>query len=177
MEKYKILTMPNPILRKDSSEVNEIDSTVINIAKRMVFTLTSNDLGLGLAAPQIGKNLRIIVVSVREVKDEDNKIIQKAIPLTVFINPVITKFSKSKNIEEEGCLCYLGYYGPVERPSKIKFEALTLDGKKVKMNAAGLFARVIQHEIDHLNGILFIDRLTDKTKLRKIDIENENYIN
>lgn len=174
MKPYKIITLPSPILRKKSKEVTKIDNNIKNIAERMLFTLKESELGLGLAAPQIGENIRIIAVGVNEARDKQGKIIQKEIPLTIFINPEITKLSKTKDIEEEGCLCLLGYYGPVERPTKIKFKALTLDGREIKVNASGLFARIVQHEVDHLEGVLFVDRLTDKSKLRKVKIEADD---
>lgn len=173
MKPYKILTIPNPILRKKSKPISKIDNEIKEIGERMLFTLGGSELGLGLAAPQVGKNLRIIAVGAQEIRDEDNRILQKEIPLTIFVNPIITKFSKAKVIADEGCLCYVNYYGPVERSQKIRFEAQTLDGKKKKINASGLFARIIQHEVDHLDGILFIDKLTDKSKLRRISSDED----
>ncbi len=174
MKPYKILTIPNPILRKESKEITALDEKTLNLAERMLFTLTENKLGLALAAPQIGENVRMIVIGVNEQRDTEGKIIQKAIPLAAYINPVITKFSKEKEIDEEGCMSYIGYYGPVERSKKVKFKAMDINGKEVKKNASGLLARIIQHEVDHLDGILFVDRLTDKNKLRKVEIENKN---
>ena len=171
MKPFKILTIPNPILREKAKEIPKVDIKVKKVAERMLFTLSESKLGLALAAPQIGESIRLIVVGVSEQKDSEGRVTQKEIPPAAYINPVITKLSKDKEVEEEGCMSYLGYYGPVERSKKVKMKAKTLDGKEIKVNASGLFAKIIQHEVDHLDGILFIDRLTDKSKLRKVKLE------
>ncbi|MDO8507407.1 MAG: peptide deformylase [bacterium] len=168
MKKVEILASPNPILRKKSKEVEKIDEKIKTVIENMTIALEASEIeGLAIAAPQIGESVRIILVRVNEARDKDGKLIQKAIPLTAFINPVITKLSKDKVILDEGCLSYPGYFGPVERPKKIRFEAITIGGKREKMNASGLLARIVQHEVDHLDGILFIDLITDKSKLTK----------
>lgn len=171
MKKVKILTEPNPILRKKAKKIEKIDPKVKTIIDKMVTVLDSNEWSLGLAAPQIGESLRIIAIMARETRNKEGKLIHKAIPLSIFINPEIIKFSKNKIVDDEGCFSYPGYFGPVERPSKIRFVALTPENKQVKINASGLLARIVQHEIDHLNGILFIDRIEDKNKLKKLNIE------
>lgn len=168
MKKVEILTSPNPILRKKSKEVEKIDEKVKTVIEDMTIALESSEIeGLAIAAPQIGESVRVILVRVNESRDKNGKVIQKSIPLTAFINPVITKLSKDKILIDEGCLSYPGYFGPVERPRKIRFEAITVENKKTKVNAAGLLARIVQHEVDHLDGILFIDRVIDKSKLTK----------
>lgn len=101
--------------------------------------------GIGLAAPQVGLLLRLIVIALND-------------KLMAFINPKITKFSWRKEVDEEGCLSVPGKFGPVKRSKIIKVEALDERGKLLKFKAKDLFARVIQHEIDHLDGILFIDK-------------------
>lgn len=170
MEKYKIITLPNPILRKKAKKVEKIDESIKTIIKNMICALDMSEIaGLAIAAPQIGESIRVIVVRVNEAKDNDGNIIQKEIPLTVYINPTIIKYSKEKVVSEEGCLSYPYYYGPVERAKKVRFEAMNNKGKNVKTNASGLFARIVQHEVDHLDGILFIDKVTDKSKLRKVE--------
>lgn len=174
MKKVEILTLPNPILRQKAKEISKIDKNLESIIERMTFALESSEIeGLAIAAPQIGESVRLILVKVREQRDKDGKIVQKEIPLTAYINPEITKFSKEKTIMEEGCLSYPNHYGPVERPKKIKFEATTLSGKRIKKNTAGILAKIIQHEVDHLDGILFIDKLTDKSKLKKVEPKND----
>lgn len=174
MNKIEILTLPNPILRKKAKEVEKINENVKTVIENMTLALESSEIeGLAIAAPQIGESVRIILIRVREQRDKEGIIIQKEIPLTAYINPVITKFSKEKKILEEGCLSYPNYYGSVERSSKIRFEATTMSGKKIKKNAAGILAKIVQHEVDHLDGILFIDYITDKSKLKKTKSKDE----
>jgi peptide deformylase len=173
MKKVEILTLPSPILRKKAKKIDKIDKKTEATIKKMIRALKASEIeGLAIAAPQIGESIRLIVVRVREQRDKDGKIIQKEIPLTAYINPEITKFSKEKCVLEEGCLSCPNYYGPVERPAKIKFEATTIEGKKIKRSTAGILAKIIQHEVDHLDGILFIDRVTDKSKLRKVELKD-----
>jgi peptide deformylase len=148
-----ILINPNPILRKKSTPVEpteilkpKFQALLLDMAETMI----KKD-GAGLAAPQIGQNIRTIVIH------NNNK--------TVFlINPQITKRSWAKEIEEEGCLSVLDskgeiIYAPVERHKKINCVYLDEKGLKKKINAEKLLARVLQHEIDHLDGILFIDKI------------------
>lgn len=174
MKMIEIITFPNPILRKKAKPVQKIDERVKKVIENMTLALEQSEIeGLAIAAPQIGESIRIILIRVNEQRDSEGKLVQKEIPLTAYINPAITKCSKEKNILEEGCLSYPNYYGPVERPVKIRFEAVTVDGKKVKKNAAGILAKIVQHEVDHLEGILFIDRMDDKSKLRKAKSKDE----
>ena len=152
-KQLKIVLHPNPILRKMSLEIdneyilsNKMKTFLADIEK----TMKEKD-GAGLAAPQVGENIRLIVVL------HNNK--------TLFlINPKITKKSWAKKVEEEGCLSVLGkkgeiIYGPVSRHKKINCIYLDKKGNKKALATQDLLARVIQHEIDHLDGILFIDRL------------------
>lgn len=142
-----ILTNPNPVLRQRAEEIRpeEIRSPAI---QKLVFDMKETVIpagGIGLAAPQVGLSLRLIVV-VNESKT------------LAFINPKIVKFSWRKEVGEEGCLSVPGKFGPVKRSKIIKVEAYDERGKLLKFKAKDLFARVIQHEVDHLNGILFIDK-------------------
>jgi peptide deformylase len=134
----------NPFLRQKSKEVEKITPQIRDLIQEMREIMLQND-GVGLAAPQIGESLRIIVCQI------DDKFYS-------FINPKILKTSKKTVVFEEGCLSLPFIYGEVERPEKIIFEALDFYGKKIKIKAFGLLARVVQHEIDHLDGILFIDK-------------------
>ncbi len=134
----------NKILRQKSLPVQHLDKDVHLLVEEMRKIMEENN-GIGLAAIQVGRPERVIVVEV------DNK-------FYAFINPQIIKKSKKTIVMEEGCLSLPGIFGDVERPEKITFRALNLRGKKVKMKVFGLLARVIQHEIDHLDGILFIDK-------------------
>ncbi|HXV28456.1 MAG TPA: peptide deformylase [bacterium] len=112
--------------------------------------------GVGLAANQIGLNLRVIVLECRA-----NPRYPRAhdFPLEVWINPEITKYSKKKEMSGEGCLSIPGYRGLVPRSRSVSFEAWTPQGKKIKRTVRGFHARVIQHEVDHLNGFFYIDRM------------------
>lgn len=156
-----ILLNPNPILRKKSEplEIADILKPEFQaLLADMAETMTKKD-GAGLAAPQIGKNIRMIVIQ------NDKNIL-------FLINPMITKKSWARETEEEGCLSVLDdkgeiIYAPVERYKKINCIYLNEKGEKKKLIAEKLFARVIQHEIDHLDGILFIDRIVEKNKLTK----------
>jgi peptide deformylase len=169
MAKKKVLTVPDERLKIVSQPVEEITPEVKQIIRDLLDTLRKNERpGVGLAAPQIGKNLRIIVLETDGYQRENGDLVD-VIPRTVLINPVIKKYSNEKVEIEEGCLSVPNLLGPVTRPKKIRVEATDENGKKICINTAGFLARVLQHEIDHLNGILFIDLVEDKSRLIKID--------
>jgi len=170
-----VLTLPNKSLRIKSIEVEKIDQDLMNFIYDMVDTLRSKP-GLGLAAPQVGKNIRLIIIESNGYQDENGNTISETIPLMVLINPEIIKFSRDKVEMDEGCFSVPDLFGLVTRPKKIKLIALDINGRKVQLNASGLLARVIQHEIDHLDGILFIDHITDKSKLRMVKMEQDQEI-
>jgi peptide deformylase len=170
-----VLTLPNKSLRIKSIEVEKIDQDLMNFIDDMVDTLRSKP-GLGLAAPQVGKNIRLIIIESKGSQDENGNTIYETIPLMVLINPEIIKFSRDKVEMDEGCFSVPDLFGLVTRPKKIKLIALDINGRKVQLNASGLLARVIQHEIDHLDGILFIDHITDKSKLRMVKMEQDQEI-
>jgi peptide deformylase len=141
----KIVTYPNKILRKKAQEIeNVLDPKIQELAKGMIKAMGKGK-GIGLAAPQVGKSLSLITIDF-----QDN-------PLVLF-NPKINFFSKKKEEAEEGCLSLPKQFGQVERSHKVRVKAVDSEGKKIKFKAEGLFARVLQHEIDHLNGILIIDK-------------------
>lgn len=154
-----ILINPNPILRKKSELIDDVkilEKDFQNLLLDMEETMLKKD-GAGLAAPQVGKNIRAVVISHNNA--------------TLFlINPQITKKSWAKEIEEEGCLSVLNdkgeiIYAPIERHKKVNCIYINEKGEKKKIMADRLFARVIQHELDHLDGILFIDRLKANQKI------------
>jgi len=148
-----ILNHPHPILRKKSrpltaEEINssKIQSLISNLAKTMI----TKD-GVGLAAPQVGENVQLLAL-----RDEEK--------IIIMINPQITKKSWAKDVNEEGCLSVLDkngniIFGNVERHKKVQCLYLNAKGKKQKISAENILARIIQHETDHLDGILFIDKL------------------
>ena len=141
----KIIKYPNDFLRTKTQEVKDFkDSRLAGLVSDMAKTMEV-EKGVGLAAPQVGSDLRICTIQA------DDK-------TYVLINPKIKSSSRKKDIFEEGCLSFPGKFFPVERPIKVKVQARDSEGKKVKIKADGLFARVLQHEIDHLDGILVIDR-------------------
>ncbi|HPA25352.1 MAG TPA: peptide deformylase [bacterium] len=143
----KIITHPNPILRKKSREIKHeeiLRADFKKLVKDMAKTMLEKD-GVGLAAPQVGKNIRLIVVN-----SEDG--------VMAFINPKILKKSWRKKIGEEGCLSLPDIFMLVKRHYGVEVEFLNLEAKKQKIKAKDLLARVFQHEIDHLDGVLFIDK-------------------
>lgn len=149
----KILTIGNPILRKKSNPVKKVDKYIEKLVEELKKTLIKSEIpAVGLSAPQIGELLRVIVYR------ENDKIYS-------LINPKIVK-KKSKIKFEEGCLSIPGVYGEVERSNTILIQALNLSGKTIEIVKEGLPAVIVQHEIDHLDGILFIDRIKDLKKLR-----------
>lgn len=144
----KIVKYPDDFLRRKTREVkvHELkDPKVQRLAFDMVKTMEI-EKGVGLAAPQVGSDLRICVIRI------DGE-------AYILINPKIKSSSRKKDIFEEGCLSFPGKFFPVERPIRVKAQARDIEGKKVKIKADGLLARVLQHEIDHLEGILVIDRV------------------
>lgn len=173
----KIIQKENPLLREISKPVpiQDIKSTKIqNILKEMRISLDSQDDGVAIAAPQIGYSLRIFIVSKRvddivkkskrrklDVSEKDSNedgTEMKNLTDLVFINPVIKKLSKEKKIMEEGCLSVRYLYGEVKRSNKATVEAYDQNGNKFERGGTGLLAQIFQHEIDHLDGILFIDK-------------------
>ena len=135
----------NPLLRKKSRAIEKIDGSVLQLTKDVIETMYKNN-GVGLTACQVGKNIRIFVVAKELSKKQ------------VFINPDIVKMSKKTDVFEEGCLSLPNVFIKKERAKSLKIKALDESGKQFKLKAKGLLARVIQHENDHLNGILIVDK-------------------
>lgn len=151
----KIITQPSPILRKKSVEINpkiaktrEFKTLISAMAKTMIKTD-----GVGLAAPQIGKNIRLVVINSKN-------------GVLCLINPKLTKKSWARELGQEGCLSIPGIFGVVKRHKKVSLTYYDQDGKKIKLTAEGMMARVIQHEVDHLDGILFIDKASAVEKVQ-----------
>ena len=145
----KILTEPDPFLRQKSSEVDKVDDEIRKLMDDMLDTMYEAP-GIGLAAIQIGIPKRIIVI---DLSKEEKK------PL-YFVNPKIILKSKQNSTYEEGCLSVPGQFAEIDRPDKCHISYLGYDGKKQDLKAEGLLATCIQHEMDHLEGILFIDYLS-----------------
>jgi peptide deformylase len=144
----RVRVFPDPELRRVSEEVILPDESVRALVGDM-FRIMGEEGGIGLAAPQVGVSKRVIVVSVEE----------KGFERLALINPVIVFSSRETVVFEEGCLSIPGVRADVERPSRVVVRGITRSGRLVEIDAADLLARVLQHEIDHLNGVLFIDRL------------------
>ena len=153
--KRKILIEPDPILRKKCEPLEKVDDDIRKLMQDMLETMYDAP-GIGLAAVQIGILKRLIVIDIS--KDE-----KKRDPLFL-INPVILKSSKKTSTYEEGCLSLPGQFAEIERPAECLLKYIDLSGKEKELKAEGLLSTCIQHEVDHLNGILFIDYLS---KLKK----------
>ena len=166
----EILKYPDPLLAKKSKAVKRVDDNVKKLIKDMIETMQAAP-GVGLAAPQVGELVRVITVNVSMVIPEQQQGKWESEPFAL-INPKIKKKS-GQQVFEEGCLCLPGIVGPVKRASDITVEALDKNGNKVKIEATGFLATVIQHEIDHLEGIVFIDRIEDKSLIREISPKQE----
>ena len=154
----EILTKENPRLRIKATRVPRVDDTVRRLMDDMVETMLDAP-GVGLAATQVGVSLRVIVMKV------DNQIYTLA-------NPEIVR-SSGEQVGYEGCLSVPGYIGEVARAEKVVLRALNRNGKEVRLKGEALLARAMQHEIDHLDGILFIDRLTSLDTLREVEVGAE----
>ena len=155
MSQRKIVIEPDPILREKSVKLEKVDDELRTLLDDMLETMYAAP-GIGLAAVQIGILKRLIVIDIS--KDQEKKS-----PLFL-INPEIIFKSKKTSIHEEGCLSLPGHFAEIERPAECQVKFIDYNGKKKELQANGLLATCIQHEIDHLNGILFIDYLS---KLKK----------
>jgi peptide deformylase len=146
-----ILIIPDKRLRLVSEPVKKIDAEVKKLVEDMFETMYEAP-GIGLAAIQVGVPKRIVTMDLSK-KDEDKA-------QRVFINPEIVWSSDEKNVHEEGCLSIPEFYEDVERPAQVRVKYLDLDGKEQEIEASGLLATCLQHEIDHINGVLFIDHIS-----------------
>jgi peptide deformylase len=145
----KIFTYPDEVLRKKAQPVENIDAHISELLNDMTETMY-NQKGVGLAAPQVGVSLRVVVIDTTSGEQPDT--------LLHLINPVITA-AEGEQTGEEGCLSIPGEYEPVRRYSKVTVSALNLAGEEIEFDAEGFLARAVQHELDHLEGVLFIDRI------------------
>lgn len=183
----EVLTYPNPTLRKMSKPVEKVTEELVQFSKDMLETMYASH-GVGLAAPQVGRLDRLIVIDTRPKDDEGNPVeedmtdLEKKIeyPL-ILINPEI-KVKKDKTTYGEGCLSVPGFVEIVERANYIEVDALNIKGEKVTLKTDGLLAICIQHEIDHLDGKLFIDRLSFiksnkiKNRIKKYGYEHHDAV-
>ena len=156
----KILEIPNPILRQRAKKVRRVDKKLLELAHDMVETMREAG-GVGLAANQVGELRRLIVIQLPEEEEA-----------RIYINPEILRREGQREVEE-GCLSYPGYKGIVNRSMWVKFGALDHTETAVKIKAECLLAQAMEHEVDHLNGILYLDHLADHTKLYRVDEDGE----
>lgn len=154
----KIIKFPNPILRKKAKAVKKVTPEIVKLMDDMVETMHAAP-GVGLAAPQVARSIRVIVVDIG------------AGPLAV-ANPKILEKSGSQ-VFKEGCLCFPGVEAPVERAAHIKLKGLGRDGKVLTITADGFLATVFQHEVDHLEGIVFIDKVKDPSLIHFVPPKSE----
>jgi peptide deformylase len=154
-----IRTLPDPILRKKTRRVSAIDRSIKKLVADMRETLHIDAGRVGLAAPQVGVSLRITVIGIPDEED------------IILINAEIVR-RKGQRLVSEGCLSIPGYVGQLYRAESVTARGLDLDGKEIRIKADGLLAQALEHEIDHLNGVLYIDRLESMDTLRKIEPED-----
>jgi peptide deformylase len=152
-----ILTIPEPILKQKSKRVKNIDGSIRKLAADMIETMHAAS-GVGLAAPQVGVPLRVIVIGMPDEED------------FVLINPQIVRRS-GERLVTEGCLSVPGYFGEIERAQRVTVKGRDLSGKEIRIKAEELLAQALEHEIDHLNGVLYIDHLESRDKLHKVEPE------
>lgn len=154
MAVLKIRTLPDPVLRQKARKVNKVDGSIQKLIDDMIDTMHTN-AGVGLAAPQVGVSLRVAVI---ELPGEE------IIPL---INPEIVK-RQGERVVQEACLSVPGYQGEIERSVTVKVKALDRQGKEFRLKGEELLAQALEHEIDHLNGIVYVDHIEGPEKLWKL---------
>jgi peptide deformylase len=157
----EIVTTPDPILRKKARKVTDFGPEIQRLIDDMVETMREAP-GVGLAAPQVNVSQRVIVVEYGDDEDEE-----APTKLYTLVNPEITRSSTETILGNEGCLSIVGYQGEVERSLEVTVKALNRHGKPVKVKAKGWIARIFQHEIDHLDGVLFVDRAAKVWKVEQ----------
>jgi peptide deformylase len=153
-----IRVVPDPILRQKSKRVKAIDGSIKKLIADMIETLHATPGRVGLAAPQVGVPLRVIVIGIPEEKD------------IALVNPEIVR-RKGERMVTEGCLSVPGYFGVVKRAESVRVKGRDVRGKEIKIKAEELLAQALEHEIDHLNGVLYIDYLESPDQLYKVEPE------
>lgn len=178
MTVLQIYVAPHPVLKKKAEPVASVTDDLRKLMDDMLETMYATD-GIGLAAPQVGVSKRILVLDIDQPKGENLTPQQKRGKPQCFINPEIIWSSEDLRIYNEGCLSVPGQYAEVARPDKVRVKYIDYDGKAQEIEADTLLATCLQHEMDHLNGILFIDHLSTlkrdmlMRKLKKFVKENE----
>jgi peptide deformylase len=160
MAVLQIRTLPDPVLRQKAKRVTKIDKSIQKLIDDMIDTLRADQNRAGLAAPQVGVLLRIAVIELPEQE------------LITLINPEIIK-KEGERIVQEGCLSIPGYFGEIKRAVTVKVKAKNRDGKEFRLKAEGLLAQALEQEIEHLDGVLYIDHLESSEKLFEVIKEGE----
>jgi peptide deformylase len=163
-----IVQQEDKVLREEAKPVAEGEfgtPELIRLVEKMNAALATCDDGVALAAPQIGVSKRLFVVAKKIFSGESD---------LVFINPEIIKISRAKKVLEEGCLSVRWKYGEVKRAEKVTLQAFDINGKKVTRHASGLLAQIFQHEVDHLNGDLFIDKAKNLHEIKPEDLQKHS---
>ena len=163
----EIITIGHPTLRQKARKVTRFGPELQQLVDDMIETMR-NAPGVGLAAPQVNVAERVIVIETPADEEEGTPA-----ELYVFVNPEIVKTSREKEEGQEGCLSIPGYVGDVERHTWIVVRGQDVRGRPQRIRAHDYLARIFQHEIDHLDGVLFIDRITDPAKLRRVTAQDE----
>jgi len=156
----KIVCFPNPILRKKAKAVARVTEKIVKLIDDMIQTMHAAPGGVGLAAPQVGESVRVIVADMGEG------------PIAI-VNPKIVKKSGRQTVIES-CLSLIEIQAPVTRAEKVALEGLDRAGRKINVKAEGFLATVFQHEIDHLDGYVFIDRVEDPSSIKHVSGKEEN---
>jgi len=160
MAVLQIRTLPDPVLRQKAKRVTKIDASIQKLIDDMIDTLRADPNRAGLAAPQVGVLLRIAVIELPEQE------------LITLINPEIIK-KEGECVVQEGCLSVPGYFGEIKRAVTVKVKAKNRHGKEFRLKAQGLLAQALEQEIEHLDGILYIDHLESREKLFEVIKEGE----
>ena len=162
MAVFPIRTLPDPVLRQKAKRVRNIDGSIKKLIADMLETMHADPGRVGLAAPQIGVSLRVLVIGIPEEED------------IILVNPQIVR-KKGERLVGEGCLSIPGYTGQVTRAESVTVKGLDQNGKEIRIKAEGLLAQALEHEIDHLNGMLYIDHPETTDTLHRIEPEETEF--
>lgn len=155
---FDVVLFPDPVLRKETEEITAFDDELKGVVEGM-FERMFESQGVGLAAPQVGLSMRLFVLNDEGDRDKPERNL-------ALINPTIKSFGGKKTRHEEGCLSLPGVHADITRPEKCVVHHFDVDGNEVEKEYDGFVARIIQHEYDHLQGVLLVDRMTPSDKLR-----------
>ena len=153
-----VLALPDPVLRQKAKRIRTIDGSIKKLIDDMLETMHADPNRVGLAAPQIGISLRVIVIGIPEAED------------IVLVNPEIVRRT-GERLVTEGCLSVPGYYAKVYRAESVTAKGRDRNGKQIRIKAEGLLAQALEHEVDHLNGTIYIDHLETMDELKKVVTE------